>query len=41
MSRGSFTAHPGEKPIRKEYLFGVGVDAVGVDGLMGEETFGE
>jgi hypothetical protein len=41
MSRGSFTAQPGEKPIRREYLLGVGVDEVGVEGMMGEVVVGE
>lgn len=43
MSNGSPTAHPGENPIRRDNLFGVGTDVGGKPGVVdrGEATIGE
>ena len=45
MSSGSLTVHPGENPIRSEYLCVVGVvvpdgvEGINGDGIMGEELY--
>jgi hypothetical protein len=39
ISRGSLTVQPGENPMRKEYLFGVGVVGAGVNDTGGGEIW--
>lgn len=40
MSKGSLTVQPGENPMQREYLLGVGFVDVGVDEVIGEILLG-